>query len=89
MRIMIELCSGGREPEDEKLLKDWCELNAKAVWERGMFQASPDIPPEPVKRGTPSGLSFGAVLNTVFSQLKLAKSFSFFQKGTREAPFLC
>lgn len=66
VKLMVELCSGGREPEDEKLLKDWCELNSGAVWERGTFQASHAIPPEPVKKGTPFGLRFGAALNTMF-----------------------
>ena len=60
VKLMVELCSGGREPEDEKLLKDWCELNAGAVWERGMFQASQDIPPEPAEHHVRAGLSSAA-----------------------------
>ena len=58
---------GGRTPEDAALHREWAEKNACALWERGTFRAGEGVPEERIHKGTPSGVRFGAALNSIFS----------------------
>ena len=67
VKLLASMCSGGRTPEDAALHREWAEKNACALWERGTFRAGEGVPEERIHKGTPSGVRFGAALNSIFS----------------------